>query len=241
MEAAPDSLERLIPDSVHPDDEGARETLELHLERYRFAVDQLPPGRWLDIACGVGYGSALLRREGRSEEVVGVDVSPEAVGYAEAHYASPGLRFVCGDAMRFADEQGFDGIVSLETVEHVPDPRGLLRHLVSLLRPGGRLVTSVPTTPSVDVNPHHLHDFTARSFRRLIAELGLEELAALPQVQRVALASLRGDKRFRRENLRPNLAGYWARHPGALLKRVGATLRYGLANHYLTVVCRRAA
>ena len=33
-----------------------------------------------------------------------------------------------------------------------------------LLRPGGG-----GATPSMDANPHHLHDFSARSFRKLLA------------------------------------------------------------------------
>ena len=48
-----------------------------------------------------------------------------------------------------------------------------------------------------------------------------------------------GDQRFRSENLRPNLIGYYVSHPGALLKRVATTLRHGLANHYLTIAWKK--
>ena len=63
MQPAADSLERLVPDTLDPDDATGRATFELHLERYRFASGHLRPGRALDLACGVGYGTALLAEQ----------------------------------------------------------------------------------------------------------------------------------------------------------------------------------
>jgi hypothetical protein len=42
----------------------------------------------------------------------------------------------------------------------------------------------------------------------------------------------------RMSDLRPNLLGWYARHPLALLRRVGATLRFGLTNRYVTLAAR---
>ena len=71
--------------------------------------------------------------------------------------------------------------------EHLPEPQLFFARLVELLAAGGVLVASVPTTPSVDLNPHHLHDFTAAQFRRMGARHGLVEAASHVQVQRVGL------------------------------------------------------
>ena len=72
------------------------------------------------------------------------------------------------------------------------------------------------------------------------AQQGLVEVTSHTQVQRVGLSELwSGDRRFRRENLRPNLPGYYLGHPGALAKRVVTTLRHGLANHYLTIAWKK--
>ena len=193
----------------------------------------------LDLACGVGYGTRALA-DARPDLVtlLGVDVAPGAVDYAREHYACDRLDYAVGDGMRFEDPtgEGFDTIVSLETIEHVPEPQAFFDRLCGLLRPGGVLVGSVPTTPSVDLNPHHLHDFTVRSFRSMGARNGLEEVATHTQVQRVGLRELLNpDHRFRRSSLRPNLFPYYLRHPMSLLRRVGTTLRVGLANHYTTI------
>jgi len=230
----PDTLERLVPDEL-TSDEVSRATLELHLERYRFAAQHCRPGRLLDIACGVGYGSRLLGDLRDDLTVLGVDVSGDAVRYASEHYGDSRVSFQQADAMAFQSDQRFDTIVSLETIEHLPDPAGFVDNILRLLRPGGMFVASVPTTPSVDANPHHLHDFTRAKLDRLVAQHRLREVAALPQVQPFGLTSVLTRADSRTKNVRPNLPAYYLSHPGSLLKRVASTLRHGFANHYITV------
>ncbi len=172
----------------------------------------------------------------------------DSTGVANASSDADGtigeVRFVEQDAMTFGGEgpggMTFGTIVSLETIEHLPDPDAFFARLAGLLGPGGVLVASVPVTVSVDLNPHHLHDFTERTFRRMGKRNGLVEIASHRQIQSARIRDLWGsERRFRRENLRPNLAAYYASHPGAFLKRVATTLRRGLANHYLTIAWKK--
>ena len=141
--------------------------------------------------------------------------------------------------MTFDAPEGFESIVSLETVEHVPDPEAFISRLIALLRPGGVLVASVPTTPSVDINPHHCHDFTERSFRRMVARHELVEVDFLRQVQQVRILSVLLRREARMADMRSNLLGYYLRHPDALVRRLGATLRYGPSNRYVTIAWQK--
>jgi SAM-dependent methyltransferase len=167
-----------------------------------------------------------------------VDLAPEAVAYASAHYAREGVEFTASDGLGFRDPVGFDTIVCLETLEHVPEPTLLVAHLAGLLRPGGVLVASAPTTPSTDVNLHHLHDFSEASFRRLFTDHGLSEEAALRQVQPYPIFATLTRREQRMSELRPGLVGYYLTHPRAALRRLAATLRFGFSNRYLTVAWR---
>ncbi len=138
-----DSLERIVPTAVDQGETTGGEALGLSLERYAFASRHVRPGRLLDVGCGVGYGTHLLAAGGPvGIEARGVDIAPEAIAYAREHYGGPRTAFEVHDAMSFSDPRGFDSIVSIETIEHLPDPAGFVARLAGLLRPGGVIVAS---------------------------------------------------------------------------------------------------
>ena len=235
-----DALERLVPDAVREDNATGAESLRLSMERYEFAARYVNGDRVLDIACGSGYGTRLLAEKSDSpgRVVTGVDLSEAAVAYATERYGNQQTRFIASDGMGFAEPEGFDLVVSIETIEHVPDARGFIGRLISFVRPGGLLVVSVPVTPSVDGNPHHLHDFSPRSFRAPFLQNGLLEVDSLEQVQPFEMFAVLTRSEARMKDVRPNLPGYYLRNPGAFARRCWSTLRHGLVNKYLTVVWR---
>ena len=234
------SIERIYPPDLDPASPSDQATLHIHLERYEFAARNLGGERVLDRACGCGYGTALLAERHPDKQVTGVDIDPEAIAYAQRHYQLPNLRYVCADAERFDEGQGFDSIVSLETIEHLPDPVRLVANYARLLTAGGRVIASVPITPTLDGNPHHLHDFSRRSFlalfRRHRLHPGEQELEQIQWWQFRGLFSRRPDhaKRHRSEGVGNAVLGYYRRHPTYLFSRLAAMLRYGFSNRYLT-------
>lgn len=231
------TMERITPDELGDGSTG-QETLRLHMERYEFAARHLVGTRVLDAACGVGYGTCYLAGSG-IPTCVGVDIDEEAIRYARTTYASPVVAYVVADATTYRESAPFHAVVSLETIEHVPNPRGLVENLVANLAPGGRLIASAPVTPSMDANPHHLSDFTPRSFRRLFDGLGLVEIDSLLQVQPFSATAVATRSEERMQDLRPSLLRYYAAHPGKLALRVWSTVRYGFTNRYLTLAMER--
>src|SRR3954465_15123738 len=62
-----------------------------HLVVYEWIRARVGGQRVVDMACGEGYGSAVLAKTAAS--VVGVDANPEAHAHAAARYVQPNLRF----------------------------------------------------------------------------------------------------------------------------------------------------
>jgi SAM-dependent methyltransferase len=233
------TLERLIPEQIVNDETTGTQTFQLHLERYRFASARLRGlSTILDLACGVGYGSRFLKESLPEARVIGVDLSPEAIKHAASNYSAPGVTFIVADAMSFIGGP-FDAVVSLETIEHLPDPQAFVQRVATkLLRPGGTFVGSVPVTPSVDANPHHLTDFTGRSFGELLSTNGLFEFDRLYQVQPFSPFAVMTRTEKRMQGMRTNLLRYYCENPKSVLSRLAAILVHGFNNKYLTVAAK---
>lgn len=92
----------------------------------------------LDVGCGGGALARRLAVPGR--RIVALDLSPEMIARARRRVPDPSVTFHCGNFFEhdFAGEQ-FDCVVTLTTLHHMPTEAAVAR-LVSLVRPGGRLV-----------------------------------------------------------------------------------------------------
>ena len=232
------SLERIVPKRMDNSCPIESESLQLHIERYEFAIKNAVSGRILDIACGVGYGSRLLADSHKKDsQIIGIDNSKDAISYANQHYAGSNIEFIQADALSYSDRDGFDSIVTLETIEHLEEPQKFIEKLIRLLRPGGVLIASVPITPSTDGNPHHLHDFTAASFRSMMNDPSLKELDSFEQVQPFRL---KGTKRVGRlQDKKDSFIKHYAKNPRSLARRLKSLIFDGLNNKYLTIVLKK--
>lgn len=147
-----------------------------HWHRYAFARRFVAGRRVADVACGEGYGSALLATVARG--VVGVDVDAAAIAHAaKAYGANAGLRFVEGSAtaLPLADAS-VDAVVSFETLEHLTaaDQPRMIAEFARVLAPGGIVVMSSPNRPEYSdargyANPFHLHELDRGELERILA------------------------------------------------------------------------
>jgi SAM-dependent methyltransferase len=176
----PDTVQQDQPEGVPPLELTGERTLpdvpaenywfRRHLAVYEWIADRCAGLDVVDMACGEGYGSAVLAR--RAARVVGVDANPEAHEHARLRYGRPGLRFERELVERFAES--CDALVFLQTIEHVEEPQRVLAHFKSLLRPGGAAYVSTPNVltlapPGAEKsdNPWHLREYRAEEFRAL--------------------------------------------------------------------------
>jgi SAM-dependent methyltransferase len=109
----------------------------------RFWLD--PSGRFLEAGCGPAANALNLAKRGA--DVTGVDLSANAVAAAQSEFDRRGIkgRFVRGDvrALPFEDAT-FDFAYAGGVVEHFRELGAALTELARVLRPGGRLLITVP-------------------------------------------------------------------------------------------------
>ena len=167
-----------------------------HLAVYEWVGARVLGARVLDMACGEGYGSAVLARGAAS--VLGVDANPEAYEHARLRYRSDNLRFERGLVETHGEPGAFDAVVFLQTIEHVQDPVAALRHFRDLLAPGGvvyvstpNLLTLAPAGADKSDNPWHLKEYRAHEFDALWRTVfGHVVLLGLAHARKLALHAL---------------------------------------------------
>ena len=116
-----------------------------HLNRYYFAKQFVSGKTVLDAACGTGYGSAILSPEAKS--VIGIDISKEAVDYANDLYKDDKVSFIEGSVAELPfDDDAFDVVVSFETIEHVgsKEQNMFLKEIKRVMKSDGILIMSSP-------------------------------------------------------------------------------------------------
>lgn len=147
-----------------------------HMQRYRMAAVLAGGKDVLDAACGEGYGSSILSGQARS--VTGIDISAQAVSYAEEHYARENLHYICASVteLPLADDS-VDMVVSFETLEHIDAAmqRQFLAEIRRVLRSGGFLLMSSPDKKVYSdlrnfQNPYHVHELYTDEFDALLAD-----------------------------------------------------------------------
>ena len=132
-------------------------------------------GRFLDYGCGYNY-SYLFELRSRGFDLWGCDISA-AVPYSRYIRRLPQENF---------PDARFDGIFSIDVMEHIADFDGDFRNLARMLRPGGYMLhntisldsywkgTDEPPDDPMTWAPWHCSVFSNRSAEVLARKAGLE-------------------------------------------------------------------
>jgi SAM-dependent methyltransferase len=142
----------------------------------------LPKGaRLLEIGCGTGHNLAML---GEFGTVDALEVDPVARGLAEKRLGHPVLSTPLPALEGIADDT-YDMVAALDVIEHIPDDVAALEGIARILKPGGKLLMTVPAHrwmwSAHDVVNHHQRRYSKRSFMTLVdkSPLKLEAIGYL--------------------------------------------------------------
>lgn len=127
-------------------------------------------GTVLDVGCGAQVYRHLLPNGGRYQ---GIDLAEakNRFGYPEL----PDTIYVAADQWPI-DEGTVDHVLCTEVLEHVPEPQVFLTRIQKSLRPGGRLVLTVPFAARWHYIPFDYWRFTPSGLRSLLEAAGFEKI-----------------------------------------------------------------
>lgn len=160
---------------------GFNATWQRHVAAYRLCAGLLPPGRVLDLGCGVGHSF----RELTPRESVGLDLDGAALEGQERETVVADMREIP------LPDQSFGSVLAVQSIEHVPDPRRVLVEVGRVLEPDGVAVFVTPNRltfarPDEIIDPYHHLEYDAGELRALCA----------PFFDQVELYGLFGSERY---------------------------------------------
>ena len=124
----------------------------------------------LEIGCGTGHNLAML---GEFGSVDALELDEEARGLAEERL---GRAVMSSPLPELSDvrERHYDLVGAFDVIEHIADDRAALASIAARLKPGGRLVITVPAHQWMwsahDVVNHHQRRYSKGALKRLIEE-----------------------------------------------------------------------
>jgi SAM-dependent methyltransferase len=129
--------------------------------------------RILEIGCGTGHNLEMLQRFGRAD---GIEIDDAARAIAAARLGRP-IGEAPLPALTGVEDGAYDLVAILDVLEHVEEDEAALASIASKLRPGGRVLITVPAHPWMwsahDAVNHHKRRYTRKTLKAVIARAGL--------------------------------------------------------------------
>ena len=186
-------------------------------------------GEGLDVACGEGRFLELAAERG--VKFSGIDTNSQAIDIAIEKGLNASCLTLDGYAAKF--QGSFDTVTLFQIVEHVPDPVELVTGAASLLKPGGRLIITVPNRDRrirqsgrepLDCPPHHMSRWSGDTLAQLALAVGMQCKEVIYET-----ADMHECRRFLREALFRNPGNPLARLTGLV---VWNPVTYRVANFF---------
>jgi trans-aconitate 2-methyltransferase len=119
-------------------DERTRPAVDL---AFRIRIEQ--PRRVIDLGCGPGNSTQVLRNRWPAARVCGLDSSPEMI--AAARQSHPDQEWILGQIEDWSPDQPYDLVFSNAALHWIPDHRALVRRLFDQVAAGGALAFQIPS------------------------------------------------------------------------------------------------
>ena len=160
-----------------------------HMQILRW-VDRERPAEVLEVGTATGYLTSEMTKLGC--KVTGVEQDPSMADIARQYCSKMVVADV--ESMDLASLGGYDAIILGDVLEHLRDPRTVLERISRRLKPGGKILISLPNVANIWVrlnllfgrfnysrvgilDENHLRFFTLKTAKKLAADCGLDVIS----------------------------------------------------------------
>ncbi len=143
----------------------------------------IPPGaRILDAGSGEQkYRPHCQHLDYVSQDHEAYDGKGDGVGGHVVSWTYGKTDLVCDIASIPEPDASFDAVLCTEVLEHVPDPVVVLTELARLLKPGGKMILSVPFCSFTHFAPYHFSTGLSRYwYQEHLKRLGFDQIDCVP-------------------------------------------------------------
>ena len=136
---------------------------KMEVRRLRKLSSLKPHKTILEIGCGNGTGTKLIKKYFKPKKIYALDLDPRMIDRAVRKNSDPTISFAVGDAttLQFEDNQ-FDAIVDFGIIHHIPNWKKSLEELKRVLKQGGELILE-------DLSIDTFNTFPGRFYRAILA------------------------------------------------------------------------
>lgn len=184
-------LEQGLVDPIMYADGGCYKKTRYRLEQLTEYVNFRGVSKLCEVCCGTGDLSYLIALNHPFIKMMGVDISEEAVRYAQKnHEVLPNLRYEVSDCNDLGEKGGdFDLVICIKSLHHFSNPKELIEEMLMVTKRGGRIYIDdftrgiIPAYMAVlelweQRGVHTDNDLLSQSIKASLSEHEFKELAS---------------------------------------------------------------
>ncbi len=144
-------------------------------------LKRTPIKKILDVGCGEGHTTVILLKNLKPKKIIGIDIDPKIIDYANKLYRNYGIKFYVGNVynLNFANDS-FDVVVATEILEHLESPDKAIREMKRVAKkyclitvpkePWWRIANIIRFAYLKDLGntPGHIQHWTTNSFKKML-------------------------------------------------------------------------